>query len=124
MQLLVDPQVAAMMLHFVLAAAAVGGAALMLLTAGASATPDDTRLVQAGGWLTLGATLGQLPVGALVLFHPCRRGFAATRCWAVTRWLPYCLDYRWWPRLACCSARPELPWAKQSLGPCASPRCC
>ncbi|HEY5313429.1 MAG TPA: hypothetical protein VIK18_12960 [Pirellulales bacterium] len=67
-QLLVDPQVAAMVLHFVLAAAAAGGVALMLL-AKADDAPTRERLVTAGARLTLGATILQLPVGALVLFH-------------------------------------------------------
>jgi hypothetical protein len=67
-QLLVDPQVAAMVLHFALAAAAAGGVALMLMATPEDPSADD-RLVKSGAWLTLGATLGQLPVGALVLFH-------------------------------------------------------
>jgi hypothetical protein len=71
-ELLVDPQVATLVLHFLLACAATGGVALMLLASARNTSAEPAageRMVRAGAWLTLAATLLQLPVGVFVLFH-------------------------------------------------------
>lgn len=65
-ELLVDPQVAAMVGHFVLASAASGGLMLMLVC---RRTATGETLVRWGGWITLVATLAQIPVGVVLLFR-------------------------------------------------------
>lgn len=67
-QLLVDPQVASLVIHFILAATASGGVGLMLLARAGEGGSAET-IVRSGGWLTLAATLAQLPVGVLVLIN-------------------------------------------------------